>query len=225
VTDLLSFLKEPTTVLLACLVMYVGIGALKGKVPDRALPLLSMLGGLALGVAHGLLMGESAKAAFVSAVTGLAAGFAGSGVHESVKAAKAPPGAGDGPSGPPTPKSPRAAPSDLPRIAMLFAVGIGWLIAGAIWIGCTVAERKTAADVAAAAVPLCEEGLVLAAAPELAPLCAALPEVEAIIAELVSEHGSTTASDAGMRAAAPWRPSMAEVHRRIAAKRAKDGGK
>jgi hypothetical protein len=226
---MLDILKDPSVLLVACVALYLVCRSLKGKVSDRLLPVLSTAGGIAIGVAHGLGMGEGPKAALMSTLTGLVAGLAGSGMHENVKAAKAPPSAPAG-DGPPTPKSPRAPPpSDVARIAWATGLLAVWGGLGLTWAACTAGERKTAADIANAAEPVCEEGLRLLAAPELAGLCVGVTELESIIAELVSEHssklGSTVVGDGGMRTAAPWRPSMADVHRRLAAKRAKDAGK
>ncbi len=77
-------------------------------------------------------------------------------------------------------------------------------------LACTPSERATAATVAQGTEVACEEGLrYLAGAPELAPLCATIPEVEAAVAELVAEHQA--APDAGPA----YEPPVAEVHRRV----------
>jgi hypothetical protein len=219
VNDLIDLLKQPEVVLGLSLVTYVLLPNLKGKVSDRLLPLIALASNFAIGLAHGLMLGETPKKAAASVLMGLVSGLASVGIHENVKAAKTPPGASDGPSGPPTPKSPRPNPTELSRVGWMGALLFGWLVVGGVW-ACTAAERRTAADVTAAAAPLCEEGLVIAAAPELAPLCAGLVEVEAIVSELIAEH----TGDAGALARS-YRPTMAEVHRRLAAKHAKDGGK
>jgi hypothetical protein len=196
------------------------------SLPDRVIPLLSLAGGLAAGVGHSLLIGASLEDALFAAAIGMAGGGASVAVHQSLK--QRPPSDVDpkASSGPPTPKTAMPVPpNEVQRLAWAVGLLLAFVTISFCHAACTAGERQTAADITKAAVPLCEEGLVLAAAPELAPICVALPEVEAVIAELVGQHGSTMASDAGMRAAAVWRPSMADVHRRLAAKRAKaDGG-
>ncbi len=55
-------------------------------------------------------------------------------------------------------------------------------------VGCTPAERGAAAGVSQVAVPICSAGMAIAAAPELVPICAAIPEIEAAIAALFADH-------------------------------------
>jgi hypothetical protein len=195
-------------------------------VPDRFIPILSMVGGLAAGVAHALISGASLDDAVFSAAIGLSGGGTAVAVHQSLKK-KPPEGPGGGDADAPTlppPAKPKGPPGELARVAWALGLLFAFVAISFCQAACTPGERKTAADVTKAAVPICEEGLVLAAAPELAPMCAALPEIEAAIAELVAEHGSahgSTVAGVGMRTAAPWRPSMADVHRKLAAKKAR----
>jgi hypothetical protein len=199
------------------------------KIPDRFIPLMSLGGGLLAGAAHALISGASLEDALFSAAIGMAGGGASVAVHQSMK--QRPPSDVDpkASSGPPTPRTAKQVPpSELARVAWATVLLVAWGVVGVSWAACTAGERQVAGVVAAGAVPVCE-GILVAAAPEIAALCTDIPSVEAAIAELVAEHssqfGSTVAGDAGPRTAAVWRPSMAEVHRRLAAKRAKDGGK
>lgn len=105
----------------------------------------------------------------------------------------------------PAPTTAKSAPRvpPLPLLALLLVL-----------VGCTPSERATAATAARMAVPACEAGLtLLAEAPELAPFCAAAPEVEAAVAELVAEwqaaHPGTPAPG----------PTLADRHRRVHARR------
>jgi hypothetical protein len=104
---------------------------------------------------------------------------------------------------PPTPRNAAPAPPPLPVLLALLVLG-----------ACTPSERVDAATAARAAVPACEATLTLLAdAPELAPLCAAAPEVEAAVAELIAEY---QASHGG---AAPAVVPAPAIHRRVHARR------
>lgn len=196
------------------------------SIPDRMIPLLSLVGGLAAGVAHALFSGASFEDALFSAAIGMAGGGASVAVHQSLKARVsdvAPPSGtpkGSGPQdGPPTPRSPKPGPSEMARLAM--AVGVIVFVGlpiGAVWVGCTAQQRAIATTVAQDATGPCGALMTIVGAPELAPTCALLDDVTVAISELIAEHQAASVVDAGAIAAkldAAWRPSTAEVHRRV----------
>lgn len=203
-------------------VVFILLFAFRDAVPPRYAKGVSTLLGVLGGIVPSLLAGETLEAAMNHVIVG-----GGLGALVGFAAARGP-----APvvatleqlaESPPTRKSPKLPPP-LPLFVMaLGGVLFGLVVLAGVVSGCTPAERAEAATAARASVPACEAGLTLLAdAPELAPLCATVPEIEAAVAELIAEY---QASHPGVPAAAE--PTKAAKHRRVHAKRTgghRDGG-
>lgn len=192
-------------------------------IPDRFLPLISLMGGLAAGVGHALAMGAGWEDALWSAALGLAGGGTSVAIHEATKSKKpsGPAGGEDASTGPETPKSPRSSP-ELSRVALAAGLLVAWALAGSC-LACTVADRAKAKNIADGAVPACEAGLVLLAdAPELSPICSAVDELIDAALAWADEH---QAAPGAMKLGAKPKPTKAELHRLVMKRRAHlDGG-
>lgn len=81
----------------------------------------------------------------------------------------------------------------------------------AVGFGCTASQAAQGAQTAAIA---CEVGTVLLDEPGLEPICAAIPEIEAIIAAWLANKSVSIAPK-----------TKADLQKAIIAARAKDGGK
>jgi hypothetical protein len=149
---------------------------------------------LALLIAFGVHISDIQTHAIVTVVTAFAPLVAAFVIRSQVSPATPPP-----PAPPAAPKPPPSAAV----MAMLFVLPFA--------LGCNSTEWTVARDAT---------GVVCAVAvqstnPELAPICAGLDEVEAVVAQLVAEHQAQVGAAAG-----PYKPDQDAIYEALRARRA-----
>lgn len=104
-------------------------------------------------------------------------------------------------------------------VSIVLFLGLAAAFVAPVFMGCTAAQGV---DVARVLAGFCPAGVTLLGAPGMAPLCASIPEVEAVLASWLAEDKARAAApspSSSVRFEPPKRTSE-DLYRAVAARRA-----